>query len=147
MEHRTDLTEMLPYIDPALLSYQEWVNVGMGLKEAGYTAQDWEQWSARDSKRYHPGECKRKWETFNGAANPVTGGTIVQMALDRGWRPPAREDRELAWDDIISADEDLVVVNQDWVEAREVEEPQVWDPVKELISYLEVLFDADDWGG
>ena len=144
---KTELTEMLPYIDPALLSYQEWVNVGMGLKEAGYTAQDWEQWSARDSKRYHPGECERKWETFKGAANPVTGGTIVQMALDRGWRPPAREDRELAWDDIISADEDLVVVNQDWVEAREVEEPQVWDPVKELISYLEVLFDADDCVG
>ncbi|WP_300685477.1 AAA family ATPase [Acutalibacter sp. 1XD8-36] len=147
MEHRTKLTEILPYIDPATLSYQEWVNVGMGLKEAGYTAQDWERWSARDSKRYHPGECERKWETFGGAANPVTGGTIVQMALDRGWRPPAREGRELAWDDIISADDDLVVVNQDWVEAREVEEPQVWDAVKELISYLEVLFDADDCVG
>ena len=144
---KTKLTEMLPYIDPATLSYQEWVNVGMGLKEAGYTALDWEQWSARDSKRYHPGECERKWETFNGSANPVTGGTIVQMALDRGWRPPAREGRELAWDDIISADDDLVVVNQDWVEAREVEEPQVWDAVKELISYLEVLFDADDYVG
>ncbi len=150
---KTKLTEMLPYIDPTLLSYQDWVNVGMGLKEAGYTALDWEQWSARDSKRYHPGECKRKWETFNGSANPVTGGTIVQMALDRGWRPKTREDRELAWDDIISADlpkatsDDLVVVNQDWVEAREVEEPQVWEAVKELISYLEVLFDADDYVG
>lgn len=144
---KTKLTEMLPYIDPATLSYQEWVNVGMGLKEAGYTALDWEQWSARDSKRYHPGECERKWETFNGSANPVTGGTIVQMALDRGWRPPAREGRELAWDDVISADDDLVVVNQDWVEAHEVEEPQVWDAVKELISYLEVLFDADDCVG
>ncbi len=144
---KTKLAEMLPYIDPATLSYQEWVNVGMGLKEAGYTALDWERWSARDSKRYHPGECERKWETFNGSANPVTGGTIVQMAFDRGWRPPAREGRELAWDDIISADDDLVVVNQDWVEAREVEEPQVWDAVKELISYLEVLFDADDCVG
>lgn len=144
---KTKLTEMLPYIDPATLNYQDWVNVGMGLKEAGYTALDWEQWSARDSKRYHPGECERKWETFNGSANPVTGGTIVQMALDRGWKPPAREGRELAWDDVISADDDLVVVNQDWVEAREVEEPQVWDAVKELISYLEVLFDADDCVG
>lgn len=52
---KTKLTEMLPYIDPATLNYQDWVNVGMGLKEAGYTALDWEQWSARDSKRYHPG--------------------------------------------------------------------------------------------
>lgn len=144
---KTELTEMLPYIDPALLSYQEWINVGMGLKEAGYTVGDWEQWSARDSKRYHPGECERKWNSFQGAAHPVTGGTIVQMALARGWEPPRKEGRELAWDDIISADEGLVVVNQDWIEAREVVEPQTWDPVTELVSYLEALFDADDYVG
>ena len=144
---KTELTEMLHYIDPALLSYQEWINVGMGLKEAGYTVGDWKQWSARDSKRYHPGECERKWNSFQGAAHPVTGGTIVQMALARGWEPPRKEGRELAWDDIISADEGLVVVNQDWIEAREVVEPQTWDPVTELVSYLEALFDADDYVG
>lgn len=147
MDQKTDLLEILRHIDPAELDYTQWVNVGMGLKEAGYTAADWDKWSARDSRRYHPGECEKKWESFLGAANPVTGGTIVQMALDRGWKPPRDEGRELAWDDMIEDKDDLVVVNQDWVEAREVEEPQVWDPAKELISYLEVLFDAEDYVG
>ena len=31
-----NLEELLEYIDPASLSYQEWVNVGMALKEEGY---------------------------------------------------------------------------------------------------------------
>ncbi len=146
MEYRTDLTEILHCIDPASLNYQDWINVGMGLKEAGYAASDWARWSARDAGRYHPGECERKWESFRGAENPVTGGTIVQMAMERGWRPP-HEERALDWDDMIGERDDLVVVNQDWVEAREVEEPQVWNPVKELISYLQTLFEADDCVG
>lgn len=144
MEYRTDLTEILPYIDPASLSYQEWVNVGMGLKEAGYSAQDWAQWSVRDSKRYHPGECERKWETFNGVGNPITGGTIVQMALDRGWKPAHDEGKALDWDDMIGGKDDLIVVNRDWIEDREVAQPKDWNPARELITYLETLFDADD---
>lgn len=36
------LTELLEYVDPALCSYQEWVNVGMALKHEGYTAMDWD---------------------------------------------------------------------------------------------------------
>ena len=33
-----DLMEVLAHIDPARLSYQGWLNVGMALKEEGYTA-------------------------------------------------------------------------------------------------------------
>ena len=45
--------EVLNHIDPAALDYDEWLRVGMGLKEAsndGYAVswQDWDQWSARD---------------------------------------------------------------------------------------------------
>ena len=66
MENTLDLLEALEHIDPAGLSYQDWVAVGMGLKEAGYPASAWEDWSRRDGKRYHPGECLRKWESFTG---------------------------------------------------------------------------------
>ena len=38
MENTLDLLEALEHIDPAGLSYQDWVAVGMGLKEAGYPA-------------------------------------------------------------------------------------------------------------
>ena len=68
-----DLNELLEYIDPSSLSYQEWINVGMALKHEGYSASDWDKWSSNDS-RYHPGECYKKWDTFNeGALSIVTG--------------------------------------------------------------------------
>ena len=143
-ENRTDLIEILNAIDPAALDYQEWVNVGMGLKEAGYCSMDWDRWSRRDGKRYHPGECERKWESFQGTANPVTAGTVIQMALDRGWMPPKDEGRELSWDDTIGAKDDLVVVDRDWLEGREIVEPRDWKPVKELIAYLEALFESTE---
>ena len=75
-----NLLEVLGCIDPSRLTYQEWINVGMALKEEGYSASDWDKWSMNDHARYHHGECLRKWNSFNGAVSPVTGGTIVQMA-------------------------------------------------------------------
>mgnify|MGYP000225917356 FL=1 len=61
-----DILEVLEHIDPSRLDYQEWVNVGMALKEEGHTAADWDAWSQRDTGRYHPGECFRKWDSFRG---------------------------------------------------------------------------------
>lgn len=140
----TDLLEILEYLDPSELTYQEWVNVGMGLKYEGYTSDDWDSWSRRDPHRYHAGECRKKWESFQGSGDPVTAGTIVQMASDRGWQPKRDGGRELDWDDTINAKEDLVVVNKNWIESKEVEEPRNWDPVKDLVTYLETLFEASE---
>ena len=140
-----DLKAILEYIDPSDCNYQEWVNVGMALKYEGYTAVDWDDWSARDGDRYHAGECFKKWSTFEGAGTPVTGGTIVQMAKDRGWSPALSDDPgySLDWDSVIQQD-DFVIVDKGWVEAREIREPTRWDPVKELITYLETLFESDE---
>ena len=55
MDRELSLKEALEYIDPSSLDYQEWVGIGMGLKEAGYTSEDWDRWSSGDPKRYHPG--------------------------------------------------------------------------------------------
>lgn len=143
MEQRTtDLLEILEYLNPADLDYQEWVNVGMALKEEGYSASDWESWSSRDSRRYHRGECTRKWNSFNGAAAPVTGGTIVQLAMDHGWSPSSGG-HELDWNDTISHD-DLVVIDKNWIEGKEIHEPINWEPEKELITYIETLFGTDE---
>ena len=87
MEQRTSLAEIIKYIDPGSLSYQDWVNVGMALKLEGYPISVWDQWSQKDFSRYHSGECERKWRTFSGSSSPVTGGTIVQMAIEHGWVP------------------------------------------------------------
>ncbi len=142
MEHRTDLLEILNHIDPSGLDYQEWINVGMALKQEGYPVSAWDSWSQRDAGRYHPGECERKWNSFYGAASPITGGTIVQMAMDQGWEP--ERGRELDWDDTISGDSDHVVVDKNWIEEKEVFEPQHWNPVSDLIRYLETLFEAGE---
>lgn len=142
MEQRTDLLEILSYIDPAGLEYQEWVNVGMALKQEGYTAADWDAWSQRDPHRYHKGECERKWSTFRGNASPVTGGTLVQMAMDAGWVP--ERGHELDWDDTIQTDSDRVVVDKNWIEGQEVQEPRHWDPAGQLIRYLETLFEPGE---
>ena len=142
MEQRADLLEILDSIHPAELNYQEWVNVGMALKHEGYTAADWDRWSQGDPARYHSGECFRKWGSFHGSSEPVTAGTIVQMALDRGWMPERDPGHELDWDDEISREG--VVVDCAWIEGKEVHEPDHWDPSKDLIKYIETLFEAGE---
>ncbi len=146
MEHNElDLKQALEYIEPMSLSYQEWVGVGMGLKEAGYPASVWDDWSRRDARRYHAGECARKWETFRGTDTPITAGTIVQMALTRGWQPGRTGGHELGWEDEIGAkDEPYRVVDPHWVEGRDIAEPKEWHPAQQLITYLEALFDSTE---
>lgn len=141
MEQRTSLLEIIEYINPAELDYQSWVNVGMALKHEGYSVNDWDAWSKQDYGRYHAGECEKKWNTFRGTSSPVTGGTIVQMAMERGWEP--QRGHELDWDALIRNDSTRVV-DSSWVEEKEVQEPEDWNPVKELVTYLETLFGTDE---
>lgn len=138
-----DLLEVLKHIDPAVLDYQSWINVGMALKEEGYTAADWEKWSMSDNARFHRGECFRKWNSFQGAVSPVTGGTLVQMAKEQGWMPERESGYELEWDSTINRDE-KVIIDKNWIEGKEIAEPVNWNPKQELITYLEVLFDSTE---
>ena len=129
-----NLLSALRAIDVSKLTRAEWISVGMALKEEGYPCSVWDDWSKIDS-RYDPGECERKWKGFNGSGNPVKGGTIVQMAKDRGWTP--FEGGCMAWDDAIEYDG----VTDGF---SGFTPPDAWDPVKDLITYLELLFEPDD---
>jgi RecA-family ATPase len=120
-----ELTEALHHIDPAALTYQEWVSVGMALKREGEELSVWDEWSRSDS-RYHPGECERKWETFGDCDSPVTKGTIFQMAMERGWH----SGRELLWEDAIADD------------GSPSDSPAA--PQEQLIAYLQALFQPDE---
>lgn len=145
MESKIDLTELLQHVDPSALSYQEWINVGMALKHEGYTASDWDQWSQNDS-RYHAGETFKKWETFQGNGLPVTGATITQLAKDYGWTSPFKNDdsgHELDWNDTLQRD-DLVIVDRNWLEGKEINEPAKWEPARQIIRYLETLFEPSE---
>lgn len=137
--------ELLDHIDPSQLDYQDWIAVGMALKDAGFTAADWDTWSRRDSGRYHAGECFRKWDGFRGSSHPVTAGTLVQLAKDQGWVPERFDPgMELAWDAIIGNKDELVIIDKNWVEGQEVMAPEDWDPVNHLTKYLEILFEAGE---
>ena len=134
-----NLLKILEYISPADCDYQEWVNVGMALKHEGFSADDWDRWSQSDS-RYHSGECQKKWDSFNGSSAPVTAGTIVQMAKDRGYISDSFI--EFDWNDEISAEEGMSICNSG--EGIKITEPKVWNPVTQIVTYLETLFESGD---
>lgn len=137
-----DLLKILEYIDPSSCDYQEWLTVGMALKEEGYSASDWENWSLRDAARYHRGECAAKWNSFNGTGSPVTGGSIVQLAMDRGMTFRSGEFRELDWDSEINFEgEDMPIATGEGIP---IAEPRNFDPVSEIVTYLETLFEAGE---
>lgn len=143
-----NLLELLDYINPSELSYQEWTNVGMALKHEGYEASDWDSWSAQDSERYKRGECFTKWNSFNETAGDiVTGGTIFDYAKRGGFVPPKKIDPNegiLGWEDEIGN-----IIDKDSIDSIELNEPSDsnWNPANELIRYLTTLFDTDEYVG
>jgi len=139
-----DLTELLEYIPPSSLNYQEWVNVGMALKYEGYPCSLWDSWSRADS-RYKSGVCDRKWNSFqNGTSSPVTGGTIFEMATQFGYQP--RETTVFDWNDTIEYDGDKIIKDPSWLDSAAIEVPTSsdWSPVDELRRYLQALFKPED---
>lgn len=139
-----ELIEYLNHINPALLNYQDWVNVGMALKFEGYSPSDWDAWSQKDPSRYHGyQEIESKWNSFNGSSSPVTGGTIVALAKEQGYFVSDGLGESLDWDSVIN-DDDMVIVNKSWIEGKDVIEPKRWNPRQQLIRYLEALFDSDE---
>ena len=143
-----NLLELLDYINPSELSYQEWTNIGMALKHEGYEASDWDSWSAQDSERYKRGECFTKWNSFNETAGDiVTGGTIFDYAKRGGFVPPKKIDPNegvLDWEDEIGN-----IIDKDSIDSIELHEPSdsSWNPANELIRYLTTLFDTDEYVG
>lgn len=159
-----DLQSCLDAIDPGSCDYTEWVQVGMALKSEGYDWQIWDAWSARDTPRYHPGECERKWASFSeaGRQNDVAGGTIVDMARKVGWEPPEYDLGEaLDWEGVVidngpETSPELPrttethkpayqIIDPTWVENAELEEPgDTWQGWRDLVKYLETLFSSEE---
>lgn len=159
-----DLQSCLDAIDPGSCNYTEWVQVGMALKSEGYDWQIWDAWSARDTPRYHSGECERKWASFSeaGRQNDVAGGTIVDMARKVGWEPPEYDLGEaLDWEGVVidngpeispelprtaeSHKPAYQIIDPTWVENAELEEPgDAWQGWRDLVKYLETLFSSEE---
>lgn len=144
MEHENDIKEALDFVSPSALTYEEWLMVGMGLKEAGLPVAVWEQWSARDGGRYHKGECIKKWESFHGSSKPVTQSSIFQLAYEHGWSGPAGH--ALDWgDELTVGPQQPALVDPRWVEEQELHLPDIWEPAQQLKRYLQALFEPDEY--
>ena len=142
--------EILSYIDPVYVKYQEWLNIGMALKKAGHPCSVWDNWSRGDPDRYHAGECEKKWQSFRGAAmQDVSMGTVVRMALEGGFSPSQPDD----WEVITSIkrpqyEPDVRFIDQRWVQEEDVPPPaKDLDPVQQIRHYIETLFQMDEHVG
>ena len=133
-----NIISALNYLNCADLDHAGWIAVGMALKTEGYDVSVWDEWSAKDADRYHPGECARRWNSFRGSSAPVTGATIVKMAQDRGWIPFAGADGVMDWDDVLEYDGDS-------------SDPDPVEPARknseDLILYIQTLFEPGDYVG
>lgn len=77
-----NVQDMLAALDPDM-PYDDWLRVGMALHSGGYDLGIWDKWSACGSK-YKAGECKNKWQGFNGTA--VSMASLKYMAIEKGWK-------------------------------------------------------------
>ena len=131
-----NILSALEHLKCAELNHADWIKVGMALKTEGFDVSVWDEWSSRDASRYHPGECERRWRSFHGNTNPVTGASIVQMAMERGWVPFSGADGVMDWNDVLEYDGDS---DPDPAFTRK--------PTEELILFLQTLFEPNDYVG
>lgn len=125
------LISALNAIPVSALTYQEWINIGFALKKEGMPCEVWDNWSRPDS-RYHEGECRHKWETFQGSSNPITGATIFQIAQKYGYKGFSG-DGILDWNDFIEFDG--------------IQEDSAYSPTEDFRTYLKTLFKEDEYVG
>ena len=77
---------MLEFIDPKELTYEDWLNVGMVLKNIGAPFDCWDEWSKEDPDRYNgKGQtCEQKWNSFKEDGG-LTIATLHDMAKNGGY--------------------------------------------------------------
>ncbi len=131
-----DILEALNFIPVSSCNYTEWIEVGMALKHEGYDCSVWDNWSKNDD-RYHD-ECYKKWGSFNGSSNPVTGASIIKLAKEKGGYVSKRKvssNRVLSWDDYVEDSEDPSI---DYSKHK---------PTEQLKIFLKTLFQSGDYVG
>lgn len=96
---------MLGYIPVESLIYDQWVSIGMGLKNDNYPFEIWDEWSAKDKRegQYQGTEGTReKWDSFDKEG--YTLGTVKDLAKKNGWTYPKNNSGYMDWEDEIYSD-------------------------------------------
>lgn len=138
----------------AQCSYQEWLHVGMVLRDEGGDVSEWDAWSRTDA-RYRDGECARKWRGFGRNHEKVSVGTVVDYVKAHGlWVSAPRQEipddaPALDWGDAIP---DYTVhgaaapiVRAEYIVPAAIRAPgDEWDQLREMADYLDAVFDPGD---
>lgn len=90
IDDRDRALNMIAMIPVADLTREDWINVGMALKNNGNSVSDWEQWSRNDD-RFKEGECEKLWNGFTYGGG-LTIATIHDIAKKYGYQEPSRRD-------------------------------------------------------
>lgn len=131
MDDLRTLQDALYSIKPLDLTYEEWLNVGMALKDEGLTCDLWDDWSRSDT-RYENGVCAKKWDTFSGSGVGV--GTIYHYAETYGnWT----RSRDLDWDDGIYESD----YYHDVLDTEKKPDEQPWEMT---LRYIEIMYQPDE---
>ena len=141
----SEIRELLRHIPCGSCTHNEWVNVGMALHKEGLPCGLWDEWSATDLKRYHPGECERRWRSFGSyGGTDVTLGTVYHLAAEYGWTP-AQGMKTYGWDDMITTDEDR---SAGWHHDDTVQNmPTVqedYSAIRDITDYLSAVFEPEE---
>ena len=131
MDDLKNLQNALYSIKPSDLTYEEWLNVGMALKDEGLSVNLWDDWSRSDS-RYEYGVCANKWRSFSGSGVGV--GTIFHYAEAYGdWS----RGRDLDWDDGIYE-------SDYYHEVLDTEKKPDEQPWEMTLRYIETMYQPDE---
>lgn len=88
--------------------------------------------------------ARKSGTAFKAPARRSPVAPSCSTPREQGWEPPREEGCALDWDSVIGGG---AIVDANWLEAREVPEARDWHPARELIRYLELLFEAGDTVG
>lgn len=91
-----EIRRMLDFIGPDDGSYDDWIAVGMALHKEGCPLSMWDQWSQSGPKYPRDGIAllNQKWRGFKSSGTR-TIGTVVERAMQRGWKPQGVENQRL----------------------------------------------------
>ena len=131
----SNISEMLTYIDPSGLTYQEWVEVGMAIKAEGLSCDIWDEWSSSDP-RYKKDDCRKRWGSFEGSG--ITGATITHLAKQGGYVPRGSGYSYRSEEKPIGFDEDPLI--DPGIRTVDITVPLCSNPADQAIEYLKHAF-------
>ena len=111
MEQHTDLQEIIEYLNPAELDYQDWVNVGMALKHEGYSVDVWDTWKTLTDDKVSEAE-KLAQMTNEEKANyraKKAEDALKEMQRQNARSDMAKEARKMLADEDINIPDELVM--------------------------------------